>query len=199
MGRRTGALAAGIAMAISAPAVAEATHKGYELPPYRVEAAEGGREVRLYGRHLLAEVTVTGDRSDAASAGFRILAGFIFGRNADGARIAMTVPVAQMPQGGRAAQTWTVTFTMPAPFSRATLPAPQDPRIRLVDDPGGRQVVERFSGIPREADLWARAEGLRAWAAARGLTIAGGPRFYFYDAPMTLPWRRRNEVALALA
>jgi hypothetical protein len=189
---------AAILMLVAGMAGAESGHKGYEMPPYRVETADGAREVRVYGPHLLAEVTVTGDRSAAAGSGFRILAGFIFGRNAEGAKIAMTVPVAQVPMGGRGEGVWTVTFMMPAQFTRATLPAPEDARIRLVDDPGGRQVVERFGGLPREDDLWARAAALEAWAAAQGLQVVGGPRFYFYDAPMTLPWRRRNEVAFAL-
>jgi hypothetical protein len=166
------------------------------MPPYRVEMTEGAREIRVYGPHLLAEVETTGARSGAASAGFRILAGYIFGRNATGEKIAMTVPVGMRPQGAREGQAWTMTFMMPAAFPRDRLPAPNDARIRFVDDPGGRLVVERFSGWPGEDDLWARAGALRVWAEAQGMTVAGGPRFYFYDDPMTLPWRRRNEVAL---
>ena len=44
-----------------------AEHKGYELPPYRVEQSEGRFEVRGYGPHIVAEVTVAGDRSFKAS------------------------------------------------------------------------------------------------------------------------------------
>ncbi len=61
-----------------------------------------------------------------------------------------------------------------------------------------RQVVERFSGRPETGDLAARAEALRAWAAAEGLQIADGPHYYFYDAPMTPAGQRRNEVAFTL-
>jgi hypothetical protein len=193
-----GAMVLAMAGTAGAEPAAEAGHKGYEMPPYRVERSDGAREIRSYGPHLLAEVTVTGDRSGAAGTGFRMLAGYIFGRNAEGAKIAMTVPVAQVPVGERDARTWTMTFMMPADWPRDRLPAPDDARIRFVDDPGGRQVVERFSGWPGEDDLWSRSEALRAWAAAQGLRVRGGPRFYFYDAPMTLPWRRRNEVAFAV-
>jgi hypothetical protein len=189
-------LGLGVAMAVAGVPAAAETWKGYEMPPYRVQAAEGAREFRAYGPHLLAEVTVTGSRSGAASQGFRILAGYIFGRNADGAKIAMTVPVAMAPLGDRAGQTWRMTFMMPAAWPRDRLPAPADPRIRFVDDPGGQMVAERFSGWPGEDDLWTRADGLRNWAAGQGLTVTGAPRFLFYDAPMTLPWNRRNEVAL---
>lgn len=172
------------------------THKGYEMPPYAVEAAEGAREVRAYGAHLVAEVTVEGDRSTAVGRGFRVLAGYIFGGNAAGDKIAMTVPVAQTPVGEG---TWTVRFMMPAKWTRETLPAPKDARIRFVEVAPERQVVERFSGLPQTADMERRAAALRVWAEARGLRVVAGPHFYFYDAPMTLPWRRRNEVAFTVA
>ena len=29
--------------------------------------------------------------------------------------------------------------------------------------------------------------------------MTGGPRFYYYDDPFTLPFNRRNEVAFTLA
>lgn len=177
-------------------AAAETGYKGYEMPPYQVELTDGARELRSYGPHLLAEVTVSGDRSGAASSGFRILAGYIFGRNGTGEKIAMTVPVGMEPQGDQAGKTWNMTFMMPEAFPRERLPTPDDARIRFVDEPGGRMVVERFSGWPGEEDLWARTEALRTWAEGQGLKVTGAPRFFFYDAPMTLPWRRRNEVAL---
>lgn len=182
--------------AVMATGAEAETHKGYEMPPYAVEAAEGAREVRDYGAHLVAEVTVDGDRATAVGRGFRVLAGYIFGGNDGGGKIAMTVPVAQTPVG---AGTWTVRFMMPAEWTQATLPAPKDARIRFVEVAPERQVVERFSGIPQTTDMETRAAALRVWAQARGLRVTAGPHYYFYDAPMTLPWRRRNEVAFAVA
>lgn len=182
--------------AVMATAAGAETHKGYEMPPYRIEATDGAREVRAYGAHLVAEVTVEGDRATAVGRGFRVLAGYIFGGNAGGGKIAMTVPVAQTPVG---AGTWTVRFMMPSAWTRETLPAPKDARIRFVEVAPERQVVERFSGLPQIADMETRAVALRVWAEARGLRVTAGPHSYFYDAPMTLPWRRRNEVAFTVA
>lgn len=185
----------GVVMALAGPAGAQG-HKGYEMPPYAVERAEGAVELRAYGPHLVAEVTVAGDRDAAIGTGFRVLAGYIFGGNDRGEKIAMTVPVTQAPAGG--AGRWTVRFMMPAGWNPETLPAPRDGRIRFVPVPGGRMLAERFSGLPRTADLEARADALRDRAAAMGLTVTAGPFFHFYDGPMTLPWRRRNEVAFAV-
>ncbi len=185
-------LALGVVMAGGAGA--EATHKGYEMPPYRVDWAEGAREIRGYGPHLLAEVRVSGGRSGAIQAGFRVLAGYIFGGNATGEKIAMTVPVAQTPAG----EDWVVSFMMPARYTAETLPAPRSERVRFVQAGPSRQVVERFSGLPGTAGLEERAEALRAWAEGQGHEILAGPHYYFYDAPMTLPWKRRNEAAFTI-
>lgn len=182
---------AGMAMADEARGM----HKGYEMPPYSVERADGAFEIRQYEPHLVAEVTVAGDRSTAINRGFRVLAGYIFGGNATGEKVAMTVPVTQSPRDG---ETWTVRFMMPSGWSAERLPKPQDDRIRFVTTEGERQAVVRFSGIPGTAVLERKAANLRAWIAENGLRIKAGPHFYFYDAPMTLPWTRRNEVAFTI-
>jgi SOUL heme-binding protein len=195
MQRMVHALLALVAGAVMAQAETLDRFKGYEMPPYRVEQAEGARELRQYGPHLVAEVTVAGDRSAAIGRGFSALAGYIFGGNDSGAKVAMTVPVTQTPDGDG---TWVVRFMMPTAYSRATLPVPKDTAIRFVDVPGDRQVVERFSGLPRTAEMEARATALKRWAEAQGWRVLGGPHYYFYDAPMTLPWNRRNEVAFGV-
>ncbi|MBC2834541.1 heme-binding protein [Gemmobacter straminiformis] len=173
----------------------EHRHKGYEMPPYTVESVTDGVELRRYGAHVVAEVTVEGDRSAAIGRGFRALAGYIFGGNAEGEKIAMTVPVEQTPA---AAGGWTVRFTMPAAYGVDDLPRPRDARVRLVQVAPDRQAVVTFTGLPVTADLETRAAKLRDWIAARGMTITAGPHFQFYDAPMTLPWKRRNEVAFTV-
>jgi SOUL heme-binding protein len=192
MRRMMAALAMGMAMA--GQVGAEATHKGYEMPPYTVEAVDGPREVRSYSPHVLAEVRVGGGRSGAIQAGFRMLAGYIFGGNATGEKVAMTVPVAQTPEG----EAWVVSFMMPGRYTMDTLPAPRDGRVRFVEAGPSRQVVERFSGLPGTAGLEERAAALKLWAEGAGYEILAGPHYYFYDAPMTLPWNRRNEVAYTI-
>ncbi len=186
------ASAMGAAMAMAAGAE---TYKGYEQPPYRVEAEEGPFQLRAYAPHLVAEVQVEGSRDGAINTGFRTLASYIFGGNATGEKIAMTVPVAQTPVG---ADAWTVRFMMPAAFRPETLPAPDRAAIRFVTTAPERQVTVRFSGARGDRVLDEKAAALRDWAAARGLTITAGPHYYFYDGPMTLPWNRRNEVAFTV-
>ena len=168
------------------------TRRGYEMPPYAVQMAEGARELRAYGPRVVAEVTVRGDRRAAVNTGFGVLAGYIFGGNEGGGKIAMTVPVEQADQGDGL---WVVRFTMPAAAVAAGLPAPRDGRIVLREVPAARMVVEGFSGMPDAGDMAVRADALRDWAEARGLRVTGGPVYAFYDAPWTPAAARLNEVA----
>ncbi len=184
------------------------TYRSNETPKYTVERSEGDIELRAYAPRIMAEVAVTGSQSQAVSAGFRILAGYIFGANEGGDKVAMTSPVTQVPGDSIAMTTpvtqmardgnWLVQFMMPASFTLDTLPKARDPAIRLVSLPADRQVVMRFSGIASSATLTAKEGELRSWARGQALQVTAGPFYYFYDAPWTLPWNRRNEVAFAL-
>ena len=53
----------------------------YEQPKYKVIEQLDAIEIREYQPMLMAEVDVEGDRSGAVNAGFRLLAGYIFGGN----------------------------------------------------------------------------------------------------------------------
>lgn len=193
--------AAALGMAIMALTVtAEAeTYRGYEAPPHRVEARDGPVEIRAYDAYTVAEVTISGNQGRAIQRGFRILAGYIFGRNetpdGEAEKIAMTVPVTQ----AQGAQGWVIRFMMPGDKTLDDLPRPENAAIRLTRTAPERMVTMRFSGRATPARLNQQAEALAAYARANGLKTEGSPRFMFYDDPFTLPWRRRNEVGLVLA
>jgi hypothetical protein len=171
------------------------THKGYEMPPYSIERSEGPFELRRYESHVVAEVSVQGERSETANQGFRILAGYIFGGNEASDKIAMTVPVAQAPKGGGV---WTVRFMMPRQYDLTSLPKPNNAAIRLLEQPPQRQVAVSFTGLRSDSALAQQESALRGWASGLGLTLTDGPHYYFYDGPTTLPWNRRNEVAFGV-
>lgn len=167
-----------------------------EQPKYEVVDASGAIEVRTYAPMVIAEVETTGERRPAIEEGFRRIAAYIFGRNASGAKIAMTAPVAQQAVG---AQQWTVSFVMPAQYSLATLPAPGDSGVRLVPVPARRLIVITFRGTATAELIAAKTRELRDYAAAKGIKATGEPLLAFYNPPWTLPILRRNEVLLAIA
>lgn len=179
-----------------------------ETPRHTVLKSDGAIEVRAYEPMVVAEVTVSGDRGEAANRGFRPLANYIFGDNAPKAKIAMTAPVTQS-RGEKIAMTapvtqmregasWQVRFVMPASYTMADLPKPNDPDVRLIEQPARRMAVLRFSGFAGETKLAEKERGLLSWMAARGLQLAGPVTYAFYDPPWTPPFMRRNEVMAPL-
>ena len=115
-------------LSVGAPALA------IEQPQYAVQTKDGDIEVRTYKPYVVAEVVASGSQNQSVQAGFRKLAGYIFGANQGSAKIAMTSPVAQAPKGDKIAMTspvtqspadsgrWTVQFMMPSAYTLATLP-----------------------------------------------------------------------------
>ena len=173
-------------------------YRNTEIPSYSVEQRLGDAEIRQYAPRITAEVTVSGNRSDAISAGFRLLAGYIFGGNAGQEKVAMTAPVAQKTATAAQDGAWVVQFTMPSKYTMDSLPVPQNKSIRLVAQAPESQVVMQFSGRAGESVLAGKEADLRAIAAANSLDLGAGPIYSFYDDPFTLPWNRRNEVAFVL-
>lgn len=175
-------------------------------PDYQTIAYLGEVEIRQYTPRLTASVTVQGDEITARAAGFRRLARYIFGANATQTSLSMTAPVVQAPakipmtapvaQAQTNAGEWTISFYMPADTTLATIPKPVDPAIVLHEVPGATEAVYRFSGA-RDAIAVAHAQArLAATLSNSPWRIAGTPAAWFYDPPWTLPWARRNEVAL---
>lgn len=185
-----------VLVAASVAAATEGTrYKGYEMPPYTVQAADGPIEVRQYDPHILAQVTVEGTRSRAISRGFQVLANYIFGGNVEGEKIAMTVPVAQVPMG----ENWTVSFMMPANIELDDLPAAKSDAVRFVETQPEQQLVIQFSGLRTDRRIEDNTRALLQYAARQGYDVTDAPRYYFYDDPMTPPWSRRNEIAVPIS
>ena len=178
-----------------------------EEPNYTVVRQYDGFEIREYAPYLVAEVVVPGPAEEAGNQGFRILAGYIFGKNKGERKIAMTAPVAQAPakiemtapvtqaadNGG-----YVVQFTMPSKYTLETLPEPLDPQVKLKEVPGGRFAVIRYSGTWSERNYKEHLEKLERGVEAAGLRTTGSPIYSRYNAPF-VPWfMRRNEIWLKL-
>jgi hypothetical protein len=179
-----------------------------EEPRYTVVDKVGVLEIRQYGPRLAADVIVQGDEEDARSNGFRPLADYIFGNNTARTKIDMTAPVAQernekIAMTAPVSQTregaaWRVRFFMPSKYTLETLPKPNNPAVQIVQVPGETMAVLRFSNSrSTEAVAQRTAELLRGLEGSRW-SVAGTPVTWLYDPPWTLPFFRRNEVAVAV-
>ena len=181
-----------------------------EEPPFTLVVDEDAFQVRQYPPLVVAETEVKGTRDDASSAGFRILADYIFGKNTRRERIAMTAPVSQPPPTGEkiamtapvsqtgVAGAWIIRFTMPAGYTLDTLPTPNDPRVELRVTPAARFAVIRFTGWANNRDFERKRVELARWIAQRNLKATGPAVLAQYNPPWTLGPLRRNEVMLPL-
>jgi hypothetical protein len=183
-----------------------------EEPRFEVTVEAKEFAVRRYPPLIVAQTDVEGTLDEASSAGFRRIAGYIFGSNRSrissasekiamtapvtvevkSEKIAMTAPVAVERAGGR----WRVSFVMPASYTLATLPVPSDSRVELRAVPAQQVAVIRFSGLVSDAKVADKTAQLKAWMAGRSLVATAEPRLARYNPPWTLPFLRRNEVLI---
>jgi hypothetical protein len=194
-----------------------------ERPKYSVEISEPPFEVRMYEPTIVATVHVSGSREEAVSAGFRILARYIFGDNQVQEKIAMTAPVTQSA-GQKIAMTapvtqsagqkivttapseqsgeragWDVRFTMPAAYTLSALPRPLDPRVQLLEQPARRVAAVTFSGFWSDSNLQSHQAQLLEFLKRHQLTALSAPVYAYYDPPWT-PWFwRTNEILVDVA
>lgn len=80
---------------------------------------------------MVAQIDVAGNAADNRA--FRVLAGYIFGANNEGVKMQMTAPVESRDVPDESAVTY--AFVMEGKYRLATLPSPNDERIRLLERP----------------------------------------------------------------
>ena len=197
----------------------------YEQPKYEVvQRVKDNVEIRRYAPRLAAETTVqASDEEKGRNEAFRILASYIFGRNKGqtdirmtspvetgrlGREMAMTAPVesrmgsqeiamtAPVETAGAGVGRYSMRFFLPATLTQATAPVPDDVRVRLIELPQETIAARTFSGSPSLTTLEARKRELVDALDGTVWRVTGQPFTLFYDPPFTIPFLRRNEVAV---
>jgi len=184
-------------------------------PSWHSVKKDGDIEIRDYDPMIVAEVTTTGERYAAINAGFRILAGYIFGgntaktkiamrapvtqesRDAKGEKITMTAPVTQ--EASENQNEWGVRFVMPPEYTLASLPVPNDTRIKFLKISAHRTAVIQFSGFNTDSNLSEHLKMLMDWLGKNNIAPIGEPTYAFYNPPWTLPFLKRNEVMVKIS
>jgi hypothetical protein len=183
----------------------------YEEPRYAVIDRIGDRvEIRRYVPRLAAEVDLTSAGDAGRREAFQLLFAYIAGANRASAigqgtiamttpvevsgkeLVAMTVPVETSDNAG----TGHMRFFLPVKYTLDTAPKPLSPKVRLVTVSEETIAALRFSGstsdiVERKAELMDRLANAK-WRPD------GEPYALFYDAPFTVSFLRRNEVAVAV-
>jgi SOUL heme-binding protein len=172
----------------------------FEQPSYQVVSKLADHvEIRSYGPLVVVETKIGGEDGAAFSRLFR----YITGANAAGETIKMTAPVAQTGGsrfgGGSssAGDAQTMQFVLPARLA-AKPPAPTDPQVSIATVPARTLAVITFAGSFGRRNLDLHLQELRDVLARAGRKADGAPIFLGYDPPFTIPFLRRNEVALQI-
>jgi hypothetical protein len=110
--------------------------------------------------------------------------------------IAMTVPVETSAQ---AAGRYAMRFFLPAEYDLQSAPQPTDPRVQVLEMPERTLAVLRFTGSRDAHNVARHLDDLDPMVNGSRWRAVGKPTAMFYDPPWTIPFLRRNEVAVPVS
>ena len=155
-----------------------------EEPLYAVlRTLEEGVEIREYDFQIRATSPMGQENRS-----FGILAEYIFGQNDQSERIGMTAPVVTYRDK--------MSFIMPKRYKLRNLPRPLNAQITIDQVESEKIAVIRFSGFTGSKKVAEEAEKLITILKSNRIEIEGEPFLMRYNPPWTLPFLRRNEVAV---
>ncbi|KDP37298.1 hypothetical protein JCGZ_06752 [Jatropha curcas] len=188
-----------------------------ETVEYKVLSRRDQYEIREVEPYFIAETTMPGTSGfdfNGASQSFNVLAEYLFGKNTTKEKMEMTTPVftrKSQSDGERMEMTtpviakkvedqdkWQMSFVMPSKYG-ADLPFPKDPKVKIKEVPRKIVAVVAFSGFVTDEDVKRRELKLRnalkndmQFRVKEGASVEVAQ----YNPPFTLPFTRRNEIAL---
>lgn len=181
---------------------------------YEVLLSEDNKEIRLYKPFIKAQVDLPGKMDKKRDDSFKILAGYIFGKNKRNSNISMTSPVVienSDVESEKISMTSPVVvneekeqtqmfFKMPSKYSLASLPKPKDERVKISEEPEKIYAVITYSGSWSKKDFSEKKKELKTWISGLGkYKIISAAKYAGYDPPWTLPWFKTNEVLLEIS
>ncbi|KAK6152307.1 hypothetical protein DH2020_014942 [Rehmannia glutinosa] len=171
-------------------------------------------EIREVESYYIAETTMPGKYGfdfAGASQSFNVLAEYLFGKNAREKQMEMTTRFLLVKQNlmgkmdmttpvitRRAQDKWKMSFVMPSKYG-ANLPSPKDSSVTIKEVPKRVIAVVAFSGFVTDEEVERRESTLRRllkndpeFSVKEGVSVEVAQ----YNPPFTLPFNRRNEIAL---
>lgn len=164
-----------------------------ETQKYYVENEDGQFEIRTYKQSIIARTSINGNYKESSGTGFRKLAGYIFGGNNKGKKIAMTSPV-WMSNDNKNSE---MHFIMPSDYEMGELPKPLDNTVVLDVFNGGRYAAIAFGGYANDEKIESYQNKLIQWLEANDYESSGESFYVGYNSPFKI-YNRRNEILIAL-
>jgi hypothetical protein len=165
-----------------------------EKQTYTVVHSGEGFEIRHYPPAILATVQSKAKTyGELSTPGFRTLAGYIFGGNDSGQKIAMTSPVHMQFSDSLSS----MSFVMPSSYEMDQLPRPSDSRVKLERSEDQYVAVLRFGGYASDSRIRHYSEKLKQLLDARQIPVRGPFRYLGYNPPYQIIGRK-NEVIVSV-
>ena len=170
------------------------TSNDIEMYPYEVLEEYPEFEIRRYDEANFSYVKLPrSDYRSMSGSGFRMLAGYIFGGNESGEKIAMTSPVAMNME-----DSMTMMFMIPRDYDITQMPVPSNASVKFKTEPSKVVAAIRFGGWANDEKISDNAEKLKAMLQANGVDFDGSYSFLGYNPPYEVV-NRRNEVIIPLS
>ncbi|PON42412.1 SOUL heme-binding protein [Parasponia andersonii] len=188
-----------------------------ETVNFRVLSRTDQYEIREVEPYFIAETTMpgkTGFDFNGASQSFNVLAEYLFGKNTKREQMEMTTPVITRKAQSNVEKMemttpvitkrvedqdkWQMSFVLPSKYG-TDLPLPNNPSVKIKEVPRKIVAVVAFSGFVTDEEVKGREFKLReALKNDRRFQVKKGASVEVaqYNPPFTLPFQRRNEIAL---
>jgi len=183
------------------------TPQGLETPEYNVVRMMDGPmllgvpepiELRKYEAFTVARTSMKGAGLSGAT-GFNTLASYLFGNNQGKQEMKMTMPVETSLSSGDSQGS--MAFVLPKKYADDAPEPLASSNITLEKVPTRLVVAKPFPGIVTDDEVQRQKVALLEAIAADGsLTPVDEDQVTVlqYNSPLTLPYRRRNEVAIVV-
>lgn len=166
---------------------------GIETLKYEVIKKFEGFEIRKYEPANYSYVSMSSKTyKESSGAGFRTLAGYIFGGNADNQKIAMTSPVEMEMK-----DSITMKFMIPSEYSLDELPSPNNSKVKFKQEDEKTVAAITFSGWANDAKIKEHIEKLKILLNENGIKHSNEFSFLGYNSPFEI-LNRRNEIIIEI-
>ncbi len=153
-------------------------------------------EIREYPPAIYASVTINNSNSNSNSNSmFGILAGYIFGRNENNQKIAMTAPVHMHQNDDQKSST--MSFVMPSEYKIGELSKPNDKRIKIKKSNTKKYAAISYTGYNNSEKFNKYKSELQSVLDKKNIKTIGNPIYLGYDPPYKF-WNRKNEVLIEI-
>jgi len=177
------------------------TPKGLETPKYEVvrtiETNTESIELRMYEEFTVASTRVnSGSISNSGASGFNTLASYLFGGNEEKRGMKMTMPVEMSSSDSEES----MSFVLPKDDSDSPPTPLSSSDVSISKIPARLVAVKAFPGIVTDGEVERQKLALLEALADDELVEPIDEKISVlqYNSPFTIPWRRRNEVAIVV-